>query len=127
MAFVYNSLIPELLVRDLARSKDFYVGLCGFKIEYERAEERFVFLSFQGSQIMLEELPDKTVSDKLGVGVNFSIGCDDVSALYEKIVQAQYPIYTALTTREFRVNDDFVYPKEFSVLDPDGYHLRFSD
>ena len=39
MAFVYNSLIPELLVRDLARSKDFYVGLCGFKIEYERAEE----------------------------------------------------------------------------------------
>lgn len=43
MNVVYNRLIPELMVKDLARSLAFYVELCGFKIEYQRDEERFVF------------------------------------------------------------------------------------
>ncbi len=126
MSFVYNSLIPELMVADLNQSLAFYVTLCGFKIAYQRDEERFVFLSFEGSQLMLEKMP-KQPSQKLGVGVNLSIACADVAALYHQLMQADYPIHRTLETKTFRVNDGFVSSKEFSVLDPDGYYLRFCD
>lgn len=39
----YHRLIAELMVKDLARSLAFYVKLCGFKIKYQRDEERLVF------------------------------------------------------------------------------------
>ena len=29
--------------------------------------------------------------------------------------------------REFRVNDEIIYTKEFSILDPDGYFIRISE
>ena len=41
----FNALIPELTVTDLERSRAFYVGVLGFRIEYARPENRFLFLS----------------------------------------------------------------------------------
>jgi len=29
--------------------------------------------------------------------------------------------------RKFRVGEQYFYPHEFAVLDPDGYFLRFSE
>lgn len=52
----FCALIPELSVRDLVRSKDFYVDILGFRVEYERAEDSFLFLSLGEAQIMLEEV-----------------------------------------------------------------------
>ena len=49
----FNKMIPELSVFDINKTKKFYSRL-GFKIEYERNDERFVFMSFQGSQFMFE-------------------------------------------------------------------------
>lgn len=49
----FNNLIPELSVFDILQTKNFYEEL-GFKIEYERQEEKFVFMSFQDSQFMFE-------------------------------------------------------------------------
>ncbi len=42
-------------------------------------------------------------------------------------MEADYPIHRPLTKREFRVGDNFIYPHEFAILDPDGYFLRFSE
>ena len=42
----FNSLIPELTVSDIDRTRDFYVNILQFKVEYERVEDRFVFLSY---------------------------------------------------------------------------------
>ena len=39
----FNNLIPELSVFDILQTKNFYEEL-GFKIEYERQEEKFVWL-----------------------------------------------------------------------------------
>lgn len=39
----FNKLIPELSVSNINRSKDFYL-LLGFKVVYERVEDKFVFL-----------------------------------------------------------------------------------
>ncbi|TDM05172.1 bleomycin resistance protein [Macrococcus lamae] len=123
----YNALIPEFEVSDIEQSKQFYIDLLGFKLEYERPEDQFVFLSKEGSQLMLEQTTDKELVYPFGRGVNFSFGISDVENLYEQVVAAEYPIHRPLVTREFRVGDHVVTPKEFSVLDPDGYFLRFSD
>ena len=48
----FNSLIPELSVFDIVQTRNFYKEL-GFKIEYERQKEKFIFMSFQDSQFML--------------------------------------------------------------------------
>ncbi len=54
-AFDYARLVPELLCTDLARSLSFYVGLCGFRIAYDRPEEGFAYLDLEGAHLMLEE------------------------------------------------------------------------
>ena len=54
----FNKLIPELSVTDIQKSKHFYVDILNFKIKYERKENKFIFLTYQGSQIMIEEIND---------------------------------------------------------------------
>ena len=62
-----------------------------------------------------------------GRGVNISFGIKDVPRLYQKVIESNYPIHRPLTKREFRVGEQYIYPHEFAVLDPDGYFLRFSE
>lgn len=50
-----NALIPELIVSDLQQSLQFYHDILGFKTEYDRPEDKFAFLSYYDSQLMLEE------------------------------------------------------------------------
>ena len=54
----FNKLIPELSVSNIERSKLFYTEVLGFRIEYERVEDKFAFLSLGEAQIMIEELND---------------------------------------------------------------------
>ena len=72
-----------------------------------------------------EELAQLTYP--FGRGVNISFGIKEVPQLYQKLLEADYPIHRPLTKREFRVGDSFIYPHEFAILDPDGYFLRFSE
>ena len=51
---VMNPLVPEMIVSDLSRSLYFYCEVLGFRVEYQRPEDLFAFLSFHGSQRMLE-------------------------------------------------------------------------
>ena len=126
----YNAVIPEFMVSNLEKSRSFYCDLLGFTIEYERPEEKFLFLSLEDCQLMLEEgAKDELakLSYPFGRGVNISFGIKDVPSLYQKLLEADYPIHRPLTKREFRVGDSFIYPHEFAVLDPNGYFLRFSE
>ena len=126
----YNAVIPEFLVSNMEQSRSFYCDLLGFRIEYERPEENFLFLSLEDCQLTLEEGPKDQLAEltsPFGRGVNISFGIADVSQLHQKLLEADYPIHRPLTKREFRVGDSFIYPHEFAVLDPDGYFLRFSE
>ena len=49
----FSPLYPELLVSNIDKSLKFYRDVLKFKLEYERPEEKFAFLSLQGAQIML--------------------------------------------------------------------------
>ena len=78
MPFQFNDLIPEIYVSDFQRSLEFYVDILGFKVEYTRQAPRFAFLSYQGSQLMLQQCePTDTHTAALehpyGRGINFQI------------------------------------------------------
>ena len=126
----YQPVIPEFVVSDLEQSRHFYCDLLGFSVEYKRPEEKFLFLSLEECQLMLEEGSAEELAQltyPFGRGVNLSFCIKDGPKLYQKVMEANYPIYRPLTKREFRVGDSFIYPHEFAVLDPDGYFLRFSE
>ena len=91
----FNSLLPEMVVLDIKESLKFYADLLGFKIEYSR--DKFVFLSFQGSQIMLSENQDWWTQTKLerpfGRGINFEIKSNNVELMVKKLNEKNYPLF----------------------------------
>ena len=50
----FNRLIPELSVSNIEKSLHFYTETLGFKVEYSRTEDKFYFLSLEGSQLMIK-------------------------------------------------------------------------
>jgi catechol 2,3-dioxygenase-like lactoylglutathione lyase family enzyme len=96
MKFKANPLVPELSVTDVKRSLHFYCHILGFQIEFERPENGFAFLSFGGSQLMLDEdgLPDSPwlvgpMEYPRGQGLNLSIECPSAKELADKLAVTQ--------------------------------------
>ena len=127
---LFNRLIPELSVSDVGESLEFYVGVLGFGVEYSRPEEGFFFLSFEGSQIMVEEVNYHWSTGELehpfGRGINFQIAVSDVSTLVERLEQAGVALFRPVCEKWYRGGDAEFGQIEFLVQDPDGYLLRFT-
>ena len=126
----YNDLIPELVVSNIDISRDFYVNILGFKVEYEREEDKFIFLSLGNIQLMLEEGSKEELSQMkypFGKGINFTFGVNNIDELYSKFKIKKSLLKRDIEIREFRVDDEIIYVKEFSILDPDGYFIRISE
>ena len=124
-------MIPELSVFDIEQTKRFYSDL-GFKIEYERPEEKFVFMSFQDSQFMFEQIHDNgwnigELIYPLGRGINFSIAVDDIEGLYKLVKTLNLEIYRELNRSIYKVNGTEETQTEFLIQDPNGYLLRFTN
>ncbi|MBU4245636.1 MAG: VOC family protein [Nanoarchaeota archaeon] len=126
----FNKLIPELSVFDINKSIEFYTKILGFKIEYKREECKFAFLSMNGSQIMIEQANGNWETGKLeypfGRGINFQIEANDVDSLVKSLQAHKYPIMIMPKENWYRVGNTFWGNREFLVMDPDGYLLRFS-
>jgi catechol 2,3-dioxygenase-like lactoylglutathione lyase family enzyme len=127
-----SRLIPELDVDDLDRSLAFYVGLIGFRILYERPEERFAFLEREGAEIMLEaaagpgrRLRTAPLERPFGRGAMFHIVVADVERLYARVRDAEFEPIIPLEERWYRRDDIELGQRQFTVADPDGYVLRF--
>ena len=128
----FNSLIPELSVRNIEATRQFYISILGFTLEYERVEEKFMFLSYGKSQFMFEEIHldgwnVDILEYPLGRGVNFSIACSDVEQLYEVVRNNGIKIYRELKVSTYLCDGNQEIQKEFLIQDPDGYLLRFTD
>lgn len=127
----FNKMIPELSVFDIEQTKRYYNDL-GFKIEYERPEEKFVFMSFQDSQFMFEQIHDNgwnigELIYPLGRGINFSIAVDDIEGLYKLVKTLNLEIYRELNRSIYQVNGTEETQTEFLIQDPNGYLLRFTN
>ena len=129
-----NALVPELYCSDFDASLRFYLDVLGFDVLYARPEERFAFLHRDGAQLMLEQPADPTrtwlageLAHPYGRGVNLQVAVADVVSLHEAVRLAEATILVPLEDRAYRVGDVMRSNRQFVVLDPDGYLLRFSE
>jgi catechol 2,3-dioxygenase-like lactoylglutathione lyase family enzyme len=125
-------LVPELLVSDVAKSIEFWCGLCGFQISYERLHEGFAYVTRGTAHVMLEQrgvgrdwLTD-TLEPPFGRGMNFQIGVSDLAPIISALADATWPLFMPPETKWYRVSDrEQAGVRQFLVTDPDGYLVRF--
>ena len=126
----FNKLIPELSVSNIENSKQFYLKL-GFKIIYERKEDKFVFIEFQGNQIMLEEINNNWNTGKLeypfGRGINISMTVNNINEYYNDLKNKEVTFFEDIMVNKYRVDEEIYEDIEFLIQDPDGYLLRFNN
>lgn len=126
----FNSLIPELSVTNIGKSKEFYIKL-GFKIMYERVEDKFCFLELEGNQIMIQEENDNwsvgNMEYPFGRGINISMSVSNVKELYDNIIKQNIKVFKELEVHNYRVDDIVYNDLEFLIQDLDGYLLRFNN
>ena len=126
----FNSLIPELSVTNIEKSKKFYLNL-GFKIMYERKEDKFCFLYLEDNQIMIEEINNNWNVGEMkylfGNGINISMTVSDIDSFYESIISKKIVLFRKIKTSKYRVDDIIYEDKEFLLQDPDEYLLRFNN
>ena len=127
----FNKLIPELSVTDINKTREFYVDVLGFKICYERPEDKFIFVEKDGNQIMLEQINDNWNVGKMeypfGRGINFEMTISAVDAVYERIEKAGIKLFRKMEVKDYECGNEIVHQKQFLVQDPDGYLSRFVD
>lgn len=127
----FNKLIPELSVSNFEKSLEFYTKILGFKIEYQREESKFAFLSFQGSQIMIEQVNEAWNTGRLeypfGMGINFQIEVENIEPILNSLKENKYPIFIEPKENWYRQDNKLIGNKEFLIKDPDGYLLRFAE
>lgn len=132
--FLFTPMTPELYCSDIKASLDFYTRVLGFKIRYERPEEGFALLERQGSQLMLDHYDLANTSDPwiagplekpFGRGVNFQIETTLVDELYETVLSSGAMVFLTLHEEWYRADANELGNRQFIVLDPDGYMLRF--
>ena len=132
MTSVAPPIVPELDVSDLDRSLAFYREILGFETRVERPEERFAYLTRGVVHLMLEEAegPGRRfrtapLEYPYGRGVNLQIEVPDVDHLYKRAVEARATIHIPLEERWYRQGEDEAGNRQFVLVDPDGYLLRF--
>ncbi len=125
----WPALVPELSCQNLSESLAFYGEILGFRIKYERLEKGFAYLQRGEAHIMLEQLNANwktgAMERPFGRGINFQIEVDDVQALRDRVAGTGFALFEELRTAWYRQGDVEHGQREFLVLDPDGYLLRF--
>ncbi len=130
---MHNSLLPELYVSNFDKSLSFYKNVLGFEVEYTRQNPKFAFLSYENSQIMIqqddndEQWHNGKPEYPYGRGVNFQIKTNEVDKIINSLKLNNYPLKMQLTESIYMENDTPHKCKEIMVMDPDGYLLRFSE
>ena len=126
----WNKIIPELSVTNLENSLKFY-NTIGFKIEYDRPENKFAFISLGEIQFMLQEFSDNDkwnvapLTYPFGNGINFQLEVSNLDEIYNKLKNANYKITYDIEENWYRQDDKLLGNREFLIQDPDGYLLRF--
>ncbi|MGE7603457.1 bleomycin resistance protein [Peribacillus sp. NPDC097675] len=125
-----QACVPELSVSDINHSLSFYLDILLFKVDYQRPEDKFAMISLDDCQLMLEETNEHWKTGELvypfGRGINFQIQVREIDELYQRIKEHQYPIKAEIQENWYRADHVAIGQKEFLIMDPDGYLLRFA-
>jgi catechol 2,3-dioxygenase-like lactoylglutathione lyase family enzyme len=132
-AFEWAPLAPELVVSDLDESLAFWCGMLGFRIAYDRPEERFAYLDLAGAQLMLEERSETRrqwltagLSAPFGRGINFQVQVPDCEPALARLATAGWPLFGEPEEVWYPVGDADIGIRQFLVQDPDGYLVRMT-
>lgn len=110
-----EQLVVEIFVRDIAHATAFYEEL-GFTRRLDKGA--FVALSWDGCALFLEERPDLP-----GPGdhpaANVRVMVPNVDALWARARALGATVYAPIADRDYGLRD-------FTVLDPDGFGVRFA-
>lgn len=126
-----QGLVPELLVESVSASLDFWCGLCGFEVLYDRPEEGFAYLALDNAQVMLEQIGvgrnwlTGSLDRPLGRGINLQISVPAIEPVCSSLREGGWPLFMEPETKWYRTDDGAVGVEQFLVTDPDGYLLRF--
>lgn len=132
LEFRRAQLVPELLISNMAASKQFWVDICGFSIAYSREAQGFAYLDLDGAQVMLVEVRGDgywvtaPLDAPRGRGINLEIKVPEVEPLVAALSDAEWPLFEGVTDRWYKNDNMESGVREFLVQDPDGYLLRFS-
>ena len=128
----FSKNIPELSVTNLKNSLNFY-KTAGFKVEYDRPENKFAFISLDEIQFMLQEIANNDkwdvspLSYPFGNGINFQLEVENLDEIYISFKNSDYKITFDIEENWYRQDSKLLGNKEFLIQDPDGYLLRFSE
>ena len=127
----FAPLVPELDVKDLTTSLEFWCGVLGFRIAYDRPEAGFAYLEREGAQVMLcrrnGHWEVAAMERPFGRGVNFQIAVSAVAPILAALNAHGWPLFRPLADHWYRVGMEEAGNREFLVQDPDGYLLRFAE
>ena len=126
-----QACVPELSVSDINQSLQFYLEILSFKVDYQRQEDKFAKISLDDCQLMLEETNEHWKTGELvypyGRGINFQIQVRNIDEFYQRIKEHQYPNKMEIQENWYRADSIVLGQKEFLIMDPDGYLLRFAE
>jgi catechol 2,3-dioxygenase-like lactoylglutathione lyase family enzyme len=108
-----EQLVVEIFVRDARRSKDFYEQL-GFEVAEDRGT--FVVLSWEGHELFLDERHDLPPSTTPQANVRVMVA--DVDSYWNRALGIGAAVSAPIGDREYGLRD-------FTILDPDGFGIRF--
>lgn len=127
------AIVPELGVTDIDRSLDFWTGLLGFAVEYERPDEGFAYLRHGSAHLMLDRLNvgrswiTGDLEPPLGRGMNLEISLDSIAPALEALTEAGWPFYLPVEEKWYRAGDHELGVRQIAIQDPDGYLVRLSE
>ncbi|MBO2454157.1 VOC family protein [Actinomadura barringtoniae] len=127
-----STLVPELICSDIEASLAFY-RLLGFRVRYDRPEERFAYLELGEAELMLEQplardrlYPRAELLYPYGRGINLTIQVKDVDQVHAALLAVDCELFLPLEDRWYERATDAVGVRQLAVQDPDGYLLRIS-
>jgi len=127
------ALVPKLYVREIEKSREFYVGMLGFEVLFARPEDGFLHLAREGAELMPDTIDQgwtwlaAPADPPYGRGMNLQIWTRDAAALYAHVIAHGGPIFMELEEKLYRCDDSYSGSRQFIVQDPDGYLLRFAE
>jgi catechol 2,3-dioxygenase-like lactoylglutathione lyase family enzyme len=126
----FNPLIPELSVSHFEKSLSFYTEVLKFRVEFQRPEHPLAFLSYQGCQLMIAQENPVWKTGKLeypyGRGIHLAMLVDTLDVLLHSLQEHHYPLFAQPAEEWYRQGQILLGRREFLVMDPDGYLLRFA-
>lgn len=123
-------IVPSMFVTDLDRSIDVYTRLFGF--ESVHAEPELAVLALAREQLVLRQLsldapevPELTAP--FGRGITLNVRTEDPRGIYQRLRDDKYPIAVPMEMSELTEGEERYSRTTFTVEDPDGYRLQFTD